>query len=806
MAVARRDPELEAPFPGQLTATDGTGAVVWVETHISQGACAYPITPSTNMGAQFAQAAANGAQNLWGDTLVFLEAESEHSSASAAEGFALAGGRVTNFTSGQGLVLMKEVLFVISGKRQPTVFNIGARALTSQALNVHAGHDDVMAVADAGWGMLFARNAQESGDLCLIARRCAEATETPFFNVQDGFLTTHTLETCRLPEPELMKQYIGPPGGRVQTVFDPARGIMSGVVQNQDAYMRGKIAQRYYYDRIAEALEASMQQYQALTGRRYRMADGYRMEDAEYAIVAIGSTAETAEVVVDHLRETRGWRVGVVHPTAFRPFPGPQLVDLLKNVRSMAVIERLDVPVAENNPLTGELKAAFADALCGRAGYPTIHRMPGIASGSAGLGSRDVRPSDLIAVFERLREQRYDYFSLNIDHPSALVVGPDPDVRVPGSFSMRGHSIGGFGSVTTNKAIATVSQELFDVYVQAYPKYGSEKKGLPTTYYLTLASAPIRIHSEMEQAEFLPINDINALQMEAVFMGLSDGGTVFVQWPGTDPEKLWQRVPSMIQRRLQNAGARVFYLDAARIAREEASRADLETRMQGIVLLGVFLRCAPFREKLGDEDALFARVEQALRHYFTRVSDKVIAENLRCVQRGYREVLELPQNLMASSARAFEKRHAGLTVRDLMHHGVIACRPNDPLDGVVETMHKEHVSAIVVLDDNKRMEGILSTTDLARAFASAPDRGQLPELYPYHLMTRDVLVTWPDEPLIDATDRMLSHSVHRLVVVESESERTLPVGILSLTDLARMGSSDVGAGGVGMSGVGMEAR
>ncbi len=790
MTVARRDPELEAPYPGQLTASDGTEAVVWVETHISQGACAYPITPSTNMGVQFARAAANGKRNLWGDPLIFLESESEHSSASAAEGFALAGGRVSNFTSGQGLVLMKEVLYVISGKRQPVVFNIGARALTSQALNVHAGHDDVMAVADTGWGMLFGRNAQEAGDLCLIARRCAEATEIPFFNVQDGFLTTHTLETCRLPEPELMERYIGPPGERVQTVFDPVRGIMSGVVQNQDAYMRGKIAQRYYYDRIVEALEASMREYSALTGRHYGLVDGYRMEDAEHAIVALGSTAETAEVVVDHLRETRDWRVGVVHPTAFRPFPGPQIVDLLKNVQSMAIIERLDVPPAENNPLTSEIKAAFADALSGRPGYPTIHRMPGIASGSAGLGSRDVRPSDLIAVFERLRSGGREYFALNIDHPSALPVDPEPDVRVPGSFSMRGHSIGGFGSVTTNKAIATVSQELFGVYVQAYPKYGSEKKGLPTTYYLTLAPEPIRIHSEMEQAEFLPINDINALQMEAVFSGLSDGGTVFVQWPG-DADGLWQRVPPMIQRRLQAARARIFYLDAARIAREEASRPDLETRMQGIVLLGVFLRCAPFREQLGDEQSLFARVEEALRHYFSRVSDRVIAENLRCVERGYREVHELPQQLIATTEEAFQKKHADLYVRDVMHHGVIACRPDDPLDGVVDVMRAARVSAIVVLDEQKQMEGILSTTDLARAFASAPDRSQLPEVFPYHLMTRDVLVTWPTEPLIHAIDRMLSHSVHRLVVVESETERTKPVGILSLTDLTRAGMNDV---------------
>jgi pyruvate-ferredoxin/flavodoxin oxidoreductase len=789
MTEANLEFERAAPFPGQIAATDGTEAVVWVETHISQGACAFPITPSTNMGVQFARAAANGERNLWGDPLIFLEPESEHSSASAAEGFALSGGRVTNFTSGQGLVLMKEVLYVISGKRLPVVFNIGARALTSQALNVHAGHDDVMAVADTGWGMLFARNAEEAGDLCLIARRCAEATDIPFFNVQDGFLTTHTLETVRLPEPELMKRYIGPPGERLQVFFDPARGIMSGVVHNQDAYMRGKIAQRYFYDRLAPALEAAMRDFSELTGRRYRLVDDYRMEDAEHAIVALGSTAETAQVVVDHLRKTRGWRVGVVHPTAFRPFPGRQLVDSLKNVQALAVIERLDVPAAENNPLTAELKAAFADALSGRPGYPTIHRVPGISSGSAGLGSRDVRPADLIAVFEHLREGRREYFSLNIEHPTALPVEPEPDVRVPGSFSMRGHSVGGFGSVTANKAIATLSQELFGVYVQAYPKYGSEKKGLPTTYYLTLAPERIRTHAEMEQAEFLPISDINALQMEAVFRGLSAGGMVFVQWSGDDPRELWQRVPPRVQQRLRTARARVFYLDAARIAREQASRADLVTRMQGIVLLGVFLRCAPFSERLGDEASLLAKVEKALRHYFPRVSDQVIAENLRCVERGYREVRELPPELLALAERAMQRAHAGRKVSDVMHHGVITCQPNDPLDLVVETMREAHVSAIVVVNEHKTMQGILSTTDLARAIASAPDRDQLPEVFPYHLMTREVLVTWPDEPLAQAMDRLFASSVHRLVVVESEHERSHPVGILSMTDLSRAGVS-----------------
>src|SRR5207244_12683281 len=150
----------------------------------AQGAGAFPLTSSTTMGGGFNAAVMNGYKNLWGDTLIFVEPESEHSAASFCEGYAASGGRVTNFTSGQGLVLMKEVLYTISGKRLPVVMNIGARALTSQALNVHAGHDDLMSVADCGWGMLFARNAQEAGDLGLISRRAAEATQPPVFRVQ----------------------------------------------------------------------------------------------------------------------------------------------------------------------------------------------------------------------------------------------------------------------------------------------------------------------------------------------------------------------------------------------------------------------------------------------------------------------------------------------------------------------------------------------------------------------------------------------------------------------------------------------
>lgn len=630
------------PYPGTPTAADGSAVVVWIESNISEGACAYPITPSTNMGTGYQLAVANGGKNLWDRELFFLEPESEHSSASACEGFALAGGRVTNFTSGQGLVLMKEVLLTLSGKRLPVVFHIGARALSSHSLNVHAGHDDVMAVADTGWGMLFARTAQEAQDLGLIARHAAENSRTPFLSIQDGFLTTHTIENVRLAEPELMKAYIGDPRAKLTSFFDPDRPLMTGVVQNQDSYMKGKIAQRYYYDEVPRHLQEAFDEFHRLTGRRYGFVSGYRLEDAEYAIVGLGSVMETAVPAVDWMRRHLGWKVGLVHVTSFRPFPGREIVAALKNCKAISVIERMDNPLAKDNPLTTEVKAAFADAMAGAAGYVSIERIPSIYSGVYGLGSRDTRVGDLIAVAQNMVEGGQPFFSLNIVHPTALERRHDPDVRPAGAFSMRGHSVGGYGSVTTNKVIASLVEEIFGLHVQAYPKYGSDKKGLPTTYYLTVATEPIREHAEIEHVDFVPIHDINAFGAADPLHGLGENGSLFIQSRfGADAE-VWAHIPAAAREIILNKRLRLFYLDAVKIARELAATPDLQLRMQGIVLLGIFLRVAPFVRAQGLGDArLFEGVEKALRKYFGRRGEKVIEANMAAVKQGYFHVREL---------------------------------------------------------------------------------------------------------------------------------------------------------------------
>jgi pyruvate-ferredoxin/flavodoxin oxidoreductase len=653
---ARRDAQTPIPaqdstnpkYPGIPATCDGAEAVVHVETNISQGTGAYPITSSTTMGGGFNAAVQNGKTNLWGDSLVFMEPESEHSSASFCEGFALAGGRVTNFTSGQGLVLMKEVLYTIAGKRLPVVFNIGARALTSHSLNVHAGHDDLMSVADCGWGMLFARNAQEAGDLCLIARRAAENSQTPFFSVQDGFLTTHTVERVRLLEPEFMKEFVGRPEDKLMNLMDPASPLMSGVVQNQDSYMKGKIAQRWYYDRVAPALADAFEEFATKTGRRYDFLMPYRCDDADYILIGMGCYMETAQVTVDYLREKKGINAGCLTVYCFRPFPAHQFVAALKHCKAFTVLERMDDPLSTTgNHLTREIKAAFCDAMCGQMGHERIDEIPRIYHGSAGLGSRDVRPSDIIAAFENMIDDGQDYFCLGIDHPLALRRTEDPDLRPQGGFSMRGHSVGGFGSVTTNKVIATIAGDVFGKDVQAYPKYGSEKKGLPTTYYLTIADEHILSHSELEFVDLVILNDANAVLSGNPLKGLVNGGAVFMQSSFRDPRDVWARVPEHHRQTLRKKNIHVYFADTVQIAREVASLADLQMRMQGIVVLGAFLKLTPYAKQSGMSDQqVLDGVEKAIRKYFGKRGERIVQDNLTCVKRGYHEMQEIPQEMI----------------------------------------------------------------------------------------------------------------------------------------------------------------
>jgi pyruvate-ferredoxin/flavodoxin oxidoreductase len=380
----------------------------------------------------------------------------------------------------------------------------------------------------------------------------------------------------------------------------------------------------------------------------------YRCEDAEYILVGMGCYMETAQITVDYLREEKGIKAGCVNVYCFRPFPAVHLVEALKHAKAVTVIERMDDPLSTTgNHLTREIKAAFCDAVTGQNGQEPIGhrpeggRVPKMYHGAAGLGSRDVRAGDIMAIFDNMIHDGQDFFSVGIKHRTALDVREDPDLRPTGAFSMRGHSVGGFGSVTTNKVIATIGGEVFGKDVQAYPKYGSEKKGLPTTYYLTVADSHIYLHSELECVDLVVLNDTNAMFSGNPLVGMSDGGAIFMQSHYSNPTDVWARIPTHHKETIRDKRLRVYYADMVTIAREVASEADLQMRMQGIVLLGAFLKLTPYTKtsNMADE-AVYAGVEKALRKYFGKRGEQVVQDNLTCVKRGFSEMQEIPQEVI----------------------------------------------------------------------------------------------------------------------------------------------------------------
>jgi pyruvate-ferredoxin/flavodoxin oxidoreductase len=241
---------------------------------------------------------------------------------------------------------------------------------------------------------------------------------------------------------------------------------------------------------------------------------------------------------------------------------------------------------------------------------------------------------------------------------------------------MRGHSVGGFGSVTTNKVIATIAGNVFGKDVQAYPKYGSEKKGLPTTYYLTVADTHIYMHCELELVDLLCINDPTAILSPGTLEGLVEGGAIFMQSPYTDPVTVWKHVPELNKRTIRARKMRVYYIDMVKIAREVASEADLQMRMQGIVLLGAFLKLTPYaRDSNMTDEQVYAGVESALRKYFGKRGEQVVKDNLTCVQRGYRDMQEIPAELiheglfdLEEAKRVAEGEQHGHSIEEVMDH------------------------------------------------------------------------------------------------------------------------------------------
>ena len=344
----------------------------------------YPITPQTPIIEAFARFVANGQA-----TAEIINVESEHSAMSAAIGAAAAGARTMTATASQGLALMIEVVYIAASMRLPIVMAVGNRTL-SGPLNIHCDHSDIMLARDSGVVQLFAESAQEAYDLTILALRLAEHSSVllPVLVCLDGFTLTHSAEPAVLLEDAAVREFVGPHKAAFP-LLDVRRPTTQGVLAMPDHYFEFKRQQIAALENALEAWAPVAESFAAISARSYRLVESYRLDDAEYALVLLGSTAGTVRDVIDE-RRAAGERVGVLSIRSYRPFPASEIRRALSSATRVAVLDRAVSP--------GATPPLFTDMAVVIRGAPTS-----LTSHVYGLGGRQLDPAQIRQLCDELR-------------------------------------------------------------------------------------------------------------------------------------------------------------------------------------------------------------------------------------------------------------------------------------------------------------------------------------------------------------------------------------------------------------------
>ena len=349
---------------------------------------AYPITPQTELMQNFSQFVADGEVQT-----ELITVESEHSAMSACVGASAAGGRVMTATSSQGLALMWEILYIAASYRLPIVMNVVNRAL-SGPINIHCDHSDTMGARDTGWLQLYGENPQEAYDNTIQAVRIAEHMDLrlPVMCMQDGFITSHAVERVELLDDEVVKDFVGE-FTPINPLLDVDHPVTYGPLDLYDYFFEHKRQEAEAMSRAAKIVKQIGEEYEKISGRRYDLVHPYGMEDAETAIVVLSSTAGTTRVTARELRE-KGQKVGMLKIRCFRPFPKDEIVELLEDLKAVAVLDRADGMGAYGAPVFNEIRNALYDA----DGHPEV------VNYVYGLGGRDIGLKEIKKVYDDLSE------------------------------------------------------------------------------------------------------------------------------------------------------------------------------------------------------------------------------------------------------------------------------------------------------------------------------------------------------------------------------------------------------------------
>ncbi|MBT8060492.1 MAG: 2-oxoacid:acceptor oxidoreductase family protein, partial [Gammaproteobacteria bacterium] len=580
-------------------------------------------------------------------------------------------------------------------------------------------------IDDTGCFQLFAADVQEVADLNLIAHRIAELSLNPGVCAQDGFLTSHVIQSYRQPEPELIREFLGDPADLIETptaaqcaVFGEKRRRIpelydfdypssTGVVQNSESYAQGVAAQRpFYFDHIAELADRAFAEYEALTGRRYARAAGYRLDDADYVLVGQGSVVRDAEAVADYLRDERRLKVGVLNLTLFRPFPADLVAELLAGRKGVVVLERTDQPLAVELPMIREIRAALAQAAengrarAARSGggrlrrkkavaqeaplpYPRLPAMgadqvPDLYSGCFGLGGRDLQPGDLVAAVENMladgagRRQFYlgiefvdedtplpkvqiRQESVLADYPQLRDLALRPvegiDLNSADSIELRIHSIGGWDATPAGHALAAAAAELFGMHVKAFPARARERRGQPTQYSAVLSRRPLRLNAELKHVDIVIAQDPGVFRHSDPLKGMRDGGILVIQ-SDLSGEALWNHFPQTAQWAMRERNIRVCSVDGAGIALAEAASPAERYRLQGLAFMGAFFNAASLLGRQGmTREALY----EGLRTHLggdSATNSAAIEDEIHACMRGYDEVRALELSELEDQGRS----------------------------------------------------------------------------------------------------------------------------------------------------------
>ena len=542
---------------------DGNQAAAHISYMFSEVAAIYPITPSSTMAEYVDEWAAAGRKNIFGETVLVQEMQSEGGAAGAVHGSLQAGALTTTYTASQGLLLMIPNMYKIAGELLPCVFHVSARALASHALSIFGDHQDVMACRQTGFAMLAEGSVQEVMDLAAVAHLATIKSRVPFLNFFDGFRTSHEIQKIEMLENEDLAGLIDQDALNAfrNRALTPERPVARGMAENPDVFFQHREASNSFYNAVPAIVEEYMNELSKITGRKYGLFDYYGAEDADRVIIAMGSVTETIRETIDYLTE-KGEKVGLVAVHLYRPFSAKHFLSVLpKSAKRIAVLDRTKEPGATGEPLYLDVK----DVLYGTENAPIV------VGGRYGLGSNDTTPAQILSVFENLAlPQPKNLFTIGIEDDVTFTSLPqkeDITVNASGMFRAKFYGLGADGTVGANKNSIKIIGDNTNKYCQAYFSYDSKKSGGFTCSHLRFSDTPIRSTYLVTTPNFVACHVQAYLRMYDVTRGLQKNGTFLLNTVWSD-EELAKHLPNKVKRFFAQNNISVYYIDATEIAQE----------------------------------------------------------------------------------------------------------------------------------------------------------------------------------------------------------------------------------------------